>query len=127
MLCSVLGSAIKKTLQHPKTNQQARLNFQQKIKAYQQAGNPIVYLDESGFAQEMPRTHGYSKKATRCYRTQDCHAGGRVNVMGALMGLTFLTVALFDGRVTWLIQDTVTQNTSRDGDCDGQCQLSPAS
>ena len=84
MLCSVLVSAIKKTLQHPKTNQQARLNFQQKIKAYQQAGNPIVYLDESGFAQEMPRTHGYSKKATRCYRTQDYHAGGRVNVMGAL-------------------------------------------
>jgi len=108
-----LGVSYKKTLQHPKTNQQA--------------GNPIVYLDESGFAQEMPRTHGYSKKATRCYRTQDCHAGGRVNVMGALMGLTFLTVALFDGRVTWLIQDTVTQNTSRDGDCDGQCQLSPAS
>ena len=71
-----LGVSYKKTLQHPKTNQQARLNFQQKIKAYQQAGNPIVYLDESGFAQEMPRTHGYSKKATRCYRTQDCHAGG---------------------------------------------------
>ena len=92
-----LGVSYKKTLQHPKTNQQA--------------GNPIVYLDESGFAQEMPRTHGYSKKATRCYRTQDCHAGGRVNVMGALMGLTFLTVALFDGRVNsdvfyaWLIQE----------------------
>ncbi len=92
MLCSVLGSAIKKTLQHPKTNQQARLNFQQEIKAYQQAGNPIVYLDESGFAQ-------------------DCHAGRRVNVMGALRGLTFLTVALFDGHVNsdvfyaWLIQE----------------------
>ena len=65
-----LGVSYKKTLQHPKTNQQARLNFQQKIKAYQQAGNPIVYLDESGFAQQMPRTHGYSKKGTRCYRTQ---------------------------------------------------------
>ena len=61
-----------KTLQHPKTNQQARINFQQKIKAYQQAGNPIVYLDESGFAQDMPRTHGYSKKGTSCYGTQDC-------------------------------------------------------
>ena len=57
-----LGVSYKKTLQHPKTNQQA--------------GNPIVYLDESGFAQDMPRTHGYSKKGTRCYRTQDCHAGG---------------------------------------------------
>ena len=33
-----LGVSYKKTLQHPKTNQQA--------------GNPIVYLDESGFAQD---------------------------------------------------------------------------
>ncbi|MFP6723408.1 MAG: hypothetical protein VCF25_24515 [Candidatus Poribacteria bacterium] len=32
----------------------------------------------------MPRRHGYSKKGTRCYGTQDCRAGGRVNVMGAL-------------------------------------------
>ena len=79
-----LGVSYKKTLQHPKTNQQARLKFQQKIKAYQQAGNPIVYLDESRFVQDMPRTHGYSKKATRCYGTQDYHAGGRGNVMGAL-------------------------------------------
>jgi hypothetical protein len=37
--------------------------------------------------------------------------GGRVNVMSALMGMTFLTVALFDGRVNsdvfyaWLIQE----------------------
>jgi hypothetical protein len=73
-------------LQHPKTNQQARINFQQKIKAYQQAGNPIVYLDESGFAQDMPSPHGYSKKGARCYGTQDRHAGGRVNVMGGLNG-----------------------------------------
>ena len=67
-----LGVNYKKTLQHPKTNQQAHLNFQQKIQAYQQAGNPIVYLDESGFAQDMPRTHGYSKKGTHYYGTQDC-------------------------------------------------------
>ncbi|CDH06795.1 hypothetical protein XBO1_2450018 [Xenorhabdus bovienii str. oregonense] len=29
---------------------------------YEQADKPIVYLDESGFAQSMPRLHGYSKK-----------------------------------------------------------------
>ncbi|MEX0446208.1 hypothetical protein [Xenorhabdus sp. SGI246] len=29
---------------------------------YEQEGKPIVYLDESGFAQSMPRIYGYSEK-----------------------------------------------------------------
>ena len=88
-------------MQHPKASQQARINFQQKINAYQQAGPPIVDLDESGLAQDMPRRHGYSKKGTPCYGTQNWQAKGRVNAMGALMGMTFLTVVLFDGCLNW--------------------------
>ena len=72
-----------------------------KINAYQQASSPIVDLDESGLAQDMPRKHGYSKKGTPCYRTQNWQAKGEVNAMGALMGMTFLTVALFDGCLNW--------------------------
>ena len=52
-----------------------------KINAYQQASSPIVDLDESGLAQDMPRKHGYSKKGTPCYGTQDWQAKERVNVM----------------------------------------------
>ena len=70
-------------------NQQAQINFQQKIIAYQPASPPIVDLDESGLAQDMPRRHGYSKKGTPCYGTQDWQAKERVNIMGALMVMTF--------------------------------------
>ena len=82
-------------------NQQAQINFQQKINAYQQASSPIVDLDESDLSQDMPRRHGYSKKGTPCYRTQNWQAKGEVNAIGALMGMTFLTVVLFDGCLNW--------------------------
>jgi len=56
----------------------------------------IVYLDESGFAVDSPRTHGYTKKGRRCYARKDWHARGRLNAIGAIAGFVFLTVCLFD-------------------------------
>jgi len=59
----------------------------------------------------MPRINGYSKKGQRCYGTQDWHARGRINAIGAIIGMTFLTVSLFNGNVNsdvfyaWLTQD----------------------
>ena len=47
----------------------------------------------------MPRTHGYSKKGTRCYGTHDWGAKGRTNVIGALVGSTLVTVGLLTGSV----------------------------
>jgi hypothetical protein len=61
----------KKTLRHPKANDDARHIFQNKIQAYEQAGRVIVYLDESGFAHDMPRKHGYASRGRRCFGTQD--------------------------------------------------------
>lgn len=78
---------------------------------YEQEGKTIIYLDESGFAKDMPRTHGYAKKGKRCYGTHDWHAKGRTNAIGAIIGFTFLTVALFDTTINsdifyaWLTQD----------------------
>ena len=57
-----LKISYKKTLKHPKADEQARSDFQNKIDAYESEGRTIVYLDESGFARDGPRTHGY------CYR-----------------------------------------------------------
>ena len=68
-------------------------------------------MDESGFSKDMPRTHGYSKKGERCYGVQDWNAKGRTNAIGAIIGFTFLTVALFDTTINsdifyaWLTQD----------------------
>ncbi len=68
-------------------------------------------MDESGFEQSMPRTHGYSPVGERCHDTHDWHAKGRSNVIGAMMGFTLVTVSLFEGYINadifyaWLTQD----------------------
>ena len=38
-----------------------------KIEQYKKERMPIAYVDESGFAHSMPRTHGYSRMGKRCY------------------------------------------------------------
>jgi transposase len=55
-----------------------------------------VWIDESGFAHDMPRTHGYAPIGQRCVGVCDWHARGRVNVIGALIGKQLATVALFE-------------------------------
>ncbi|WP_342221752.1 hypothetical protein [Candidatus Fukatsuia endosymbiont of Tuberolachnus salignus] len=54
-----MGIAIKKTFYHPKANVQSREDFQIKIQAYEASETPIIYVDKSGFAHEMPRLYGY--------------------------------------------------------------------
>ena len=78
---------------------------------YQAAHIPIVYIDESGFAQDMPRTHGYAPVGKRCFGKHDWHAKGRTHVIGALLKSCLLTVCLFTGSINtdvflaWLTQD----------------------
>ena len=96
---------------HPKANDEARVCFREKISAYEKAGKEIVYLDESGFAQCMPRLYGYAKVGSRCYGNHGWHARGRVNVIGAIIGATFVTLSVFscyinsDVFYAWLTQD----------------------
>jgi len=74
-------------------------------------GKNIVYLDESGFANDMPRTHGYASKGSRCYAPKNWHSRGRINAIGAIIGFVFLTVCLFDSNINsdvfyaWLTKD----------------------
>ena len=66
MLSSVWISVIKKTLFHPKADELSRLIFQEKLFQYRFIEKrPIVYLDESGFAVDMPRERGYSPKGKK--------------------------------------------------------------
>jgi len=98
-------------LNHPKACADKRQAFQKRIEAYQQAEKPLVFIDESGFAHDMPRTHGYSKQGNRCYGIHDWGAKGRTNAIGALIGKTLLTVSLFMSNVnteifsSWIEQD----------------------
>ena len=70
-----------------------------------------MFLDESGFAHDMPRTHGYARKGERCYGLHDWGAKGRTNVIGALLGGVLLTASLFGTTINtdvfnaWMRQD----------------------
>ena len=94
-----LKISYKKTLAHPKADENARHIFQDKIKAYQTDNQPIVYIDESGFAHDMQRTHGYAPSGKRCVGKHDWQAKGRTHVIGALLASCLLTATLFTGSV----------------------------
>ena len=72
-----------------------------------------MYLDESGFARDGPRTHGYAYRGKRCYGVHDWHAKGRINVIGAMVGFGLVSVGLFEGSINsdvfyaWLTQALV--------------------
>ncbi len=93
-----LGVTYKKNA-HASRNVRGRA-FQTIIKMYGHRGRPVVYVGESGFAHDMPRTHGYAPTGQRCYGLCDWQAGGRTNAIGALIGKTLLTVGLFQANVT---------------------------
>ena len=85
------GSPEKKTNRHPKADEATRTAHAEKIIGYKKEKKPIVYLDESGFAADMLRTHGYSPQGERCFGTHDGHKKGRTNALGAWLNGLLLT------------------------------------
>jgi len=73
--------------------------FCQRIDDFKKENKQIVYIDESGFAHDMRRTHGYSDQGKRCYGTHDWGAKGRTNAIGALLGSDLIAIGLFTGSV----------------------------
>ena len=100
-------------MRHPKADAAAQHAFREKIEGYELDGRSIVYIDESGFAHDMPRTHGYAPKGQRCIGEHDWNAKGRVNVIGALLAGVLLSVGLTDANVDadifnmWLSDDLI--------------------
>ena len=94
-----LGISRKKTFQHPKADENARNAFISRIKAYQADEKHLVYIDESGFAQDMPRVYGYAPAGKRCFGRHDWNTKGRINVIGALLNNQLLTVSLVNGSI----------------------------
>jgi transposase len=87
--------------------------FCKKIDEYKENGRSLVFLDESGFAHDMPRLRGYALKGQRCFGVHDFGAKGRTNVIGAVLGGVLLTVSLFQTTVNtsifnaWVTQDLI--------------------
>ncbi|WP_420837714.1 transposase [Arsenophonus endosymbiont of Bemisia tabaci] len=71
-------------------------NVSTKKQQYEKEGKHIVFIDESGFSHDTPRTHGYSPKGQRCVGLKNWGAKGRTNVIGALLGTTLFAIGLFD-------------------------------
>jgi hypothetical protein len=69
------------------------------IKAHEPSGDPIIYMDESGFAVDRPRAYGYAPRGERCLGTHDWQAKGRIKVIGALQGDALLTTCLCNASV----------------------------
>lgn len=93
--------------------EEERQEFNKKIENDKSEGRIIIPIDESGFADNMPRTHGYAPKGIRCYDIQDWRPGKRTNVIGALMGDKLLTVSMFECNInttifnSWVKQDLI--------------------
>lgn len=87
--------------------------YQERIAAHEVAGKPIVYIDESGFAVDQPRTHGYAPRGHKCHGKRDWNARGRINVIGALLAGVLLTVGLTEANIdaeifnAWLRHDLI--------------------
>jgi transposase len=60
---------------------------------------PLIYIDESGFSEDMPRIFGYAPEGVRCFGKHDWQARQRTNAIGALTGDRLLTAALFDSSI----------------------------
>jgi transposase len=72
---------------------------------------PLIYIDESGFSEDMPRLFGSAPGGARCFGPHDWQAKQRTNAVGALTGNRLLTAALFDCSINtdvfqaWLTQE----------------------
>lgn len=88
-----------------------RLQFQTRIRWYADVvRRTIVYLDESGFAVEAPRTYGYSHRGARCYGEHNWHEKGRLNAIGAMVAFKLITVELWDCNIDADVFVTWTRN-----------------
>ena len=93
-------------MRHPKENAGKRTIFQKKINEHEAEGRSVVYVDESRFRYNMPRTHGYSPIGDHCYGTQDWNAKGPKNVIAGLFKNSLIGCGIVEANI-----DTAVFNT----------------
>ena len=69
--------------------------YQRKLEYFKDAGYPIVYMDESGFANETLRPFAYAPIGTPCIDSYNWQAKQRTNVIGALFEKTLFAIDYF--------------------------------
>ena len=84
------------------------------MEKYKKSKMSIAYVDESGFAHDIARIHGYSMRRRRCYSSHDWNARGRKNVTAALSGVSLIGCGIVESTVdaavfnTWIEKILIT-------------------
>ena len=86
----------KKTLKHPKADEQKRQQFLEALNNNLSEHKPIIYLDESGFKSHDCRTYGYALKGKACIGQYNWQLKNHTNAIGALYEGKLFAVNLFD-------------------------------
>ncbi len=89
----------KKTLNHPKADEEKRQQFLLELSSYEEENRPIVYLDESGFKYDDYRVYGYSDKGQKCFGKYNWQAKNLTNAIGAIYNNELFAVALFESSI----------------------------
>ena len=74
------------TFSHPKAEEEARRLFKRKVSVYELMRIPLIYIDESGFSEDMPGIFGHAPEGMRCFGKHGWQAKRRTDAAGALTG-----------------------------------------
>ena len=86
----------KKTLHHPKSDEEKRQLFAEQLAQHEKDNRPVVYLDESGFKAHDYRPYGYAKKGEKCFGEHNWQLKNQTNAIGAIYNNQLFAVGLYD-------------------------------
>ena len=86
----------KKTLTHPKADDEKRFTYLAHLKQFELEGKPIIYLDQSGFKSHDNRPHGYVNKGAKCFGQYNWQIKNQTNAIGAIYNNHLFAVGLYD-------------------------------
>lgn len=98
-LSSVSALLKKKTLNHPKADDDLRRLFLEQLSEFKESDRAIIYLDESGFKSHENRPHGYSYKGKPCFGSYNWQLKNQTNAIGAIHNNQLFAIGLYDCNV----------------------------
>ena len=95
-LSSVSALLKKKTLKHPKADDNLRRLFLEQLSEFEESDRAIIYLDESGFKSHDNRPKGYASKGKPCLGQYNWQLKNQTNAIGAIHNNKLFGVGLYD-------------------------------
>ncbi len=105
-----MASLKKKTLKHPKADEEKREYFRTQLAWFETQERPIIYLDESGFKSHDHRPYGYAQRGHQCFGTYNWQLKNQTNAIGAIHDHQLFAVGLYDSSIdsgifhSWVVE-----------------------